>query len=181
MAVVVVVIAVAVAVAVAVVVVVAGFAVVVVVAAVVVVVAIVAVVVVVVLCFPGLAGSLPLALVMLFAPSCSCFCCSACCWAVAAVPCTFKISNHNTSCPRISEVRKVFEQLASITTSIELRSQKKIIEISSLHSKLERKKNMVSKLAFEHRKPIKLIPPTMRSKIEGSKNSINWRSTFYYY
>ena len=87
-----------------VVVVVAGFAVVVVAAFV-----DVAVVVVVVLCFPGLAGSLPLALVMLFAPSCSCFCCSACCWAVAAVPCTFKISNHNTPCPRISEVRKVFE------------------------------------------------------------------------
>ena len=113
------------AVAVVVVVVVAGFAVVVVAAFVDV--AVVAVVVVVVLCFPGLAGSLPLALVMLFAPSCSCFCCSACCWAVAAVPCTFKISNHNTPCPRISEVRKVFEQLASITTSIELRSQKKII------------------------------------------------------
>ena len=70
-----------------VVVVVAGFAVVVVAAFVDV--AVVAVVVVVVLCFPGLAGSLPL--------------------------------------PRISEVRKVFEQLASITTSIELRSQKKII------------------------------------------------------
>ena len=108
-----------------VVVVVAGFAVVVVAAFVDV--AVVAVVVVVVLCFPGLAGSLPLALVMLFAPSCSCFCCSACCWAVVAVPCTFKISNHNTPCPRISEVRKVFEQLASITTSIELRSQKKTI------------------------------------------------------
>ena len=67
-----------------VVVVAAGFAVVVVVADFVDV-AVVAVVVVVVLCFPGLAGSLPLALVMLFAPSCSCFCCSACCWAVAAV------------------------------------------------------------------------------------------------
>ena len=69
-----------------VVVVAAGFAVVVVVVvAAFVDVAVVAVVVVVVLCFPGLAGSLPLALVMLFAPSCSCFCCSACCWAVAAV------------------------------------------------------------------------------------------------
>ena len=46
---------------------------------------------------------------------------------VVVVVAGFAVVLHNTPCPRISEVRKVFEQLASITTSIELRSQKKII------------------------------------------------------
>ena len=82
--------------------------------------------------------------------------------------------NHGAT--RISEVRKVFKQLASITMSIELRSQKK--NNRNFEFALEARTNKKKpKLAFEHRTPIKLIPPTMRSNIEGSKNSIDCEST----